>query len=63
MIFVDGDSLDSDIRAFAIHCHVERPHHGLQNAVICIGLTAGEGPVEVRDCQGGLVKCDRRAAA
>ena len=52
VIFVGGDSLDRAIRAFAIYYHAERPHQGLQNALICGGPTAGEGPVEVRERLG-----------
>jgi hypothetical protein len=63
MIFVGEDSLDRAIRAFAIHYHAERPHQGLQNALICGGPTIGEGCVEVREHLGGLLKYYHRAAA
>jgi hypothetical protein len=45
MIFVGGESLDRAIREFGIHYLAERPHQGLQNALICGGPTIGEGRV------------------
>jgi transposase InsO family protein len=63
MIFVGGDSLDRAIREFAIHYLAERPHQGLEIALIAGGPTMNEGRVEVRDRLGGLLKYYHRQAA
>jgi transposase InsO family protein len=62
MIFVGWESLDRAIREFAIHNHTERPHQGLENALISGGPAIGEGRVTVRDRLGGLLKYYYRAA-
>jgi hypothetical protein len=56
MIFVGAASLDRAVREFMIHHHGERPHQGLENALICGGPTVSDGRVEVRDRLGGLLK-------
>ena len=63
MIFVGGDSLHRAIREFMIHYLAERPHQGLENALIDGGPTLTEGRVEVRDRLGGLLKYYYRQAA
>jgi transposase InsO family protein len=63
MILVGGDSLDRAIREFLIHYHAERPHQGLENALIASGPMLSEGRVEVRDRLGGLLKYYYRRAA
>lgn len=63
MIFVGAASLDRAIREFMIHYHAERPHQGLENALIVGGPTMSEGRVEVRDRLGGLLKYYYRRAA
>ena len=56
-------SLDRAIREFTIHYLAERPHQGLENALIAGGPTLSEGRVEVRDRLGGLLKYYYREAA
>jgi transposase InsO family protein len=63
MIFVGVDSLDRAIREFMIHYHGERPHQGLENALISGGPTLSEGRVEARDRLGGLLRYYYRRAA
>jgi len=63
MIFVGGDSLDRAVREFTIHDHAERPHQGIENALIAGGPTVNECRVEVRDRLGGLLKYYHRQAA
>ena len=63
MIFVGAASLDRAIREFMIHYHAERPHQGLESALIAGGPTMSEGRVEVRDRLGGLLKYYYREAA
>jgi transposase InsO family protein len=63
MIFVGGESLDRAIREFMIHYHGERPHQGLENALISGGPTVSDGRVEVKDRLGGLLKYYYREAA
>jgi len=63
MIFVGGASLDRAIREFMIHYLAERPHQGLENALIDGGSTLTEGRVEVRDRLGELLKlCYRQGS-
>jgi putative transposase len=62
MIFVGAASLDRAIREFMIHCYAERPHRGIENALIAGGPTMSEGRVEVRDRLGGLLKYYGEAA-
>jgi transposase InsO family protein len=63
MIFVGGDSLDRAIRAYMMQYRAERPHQGLENALINGGPILSEGRVEVRDRLGGLLKYYYREAA
>jgi hypothetical protein len=63
MIFVGAAPLDRAIREFMIQYHAERPHQGLENALIAGGPTMSEGRVEVRDRLGGLPKYYYREAA
>jgi putative transposase len=63
MIFVGGASLDRAIREFTVHYLTERPHQGLENAMIAGGPSLSEGRVEVRDRLGGLLKYYYREAA
>jgi transposase InsO family protein len=61
MIFVGADSLDRAVREFTVH-HAERPHQGIENALIAGGPIMNEGRVEVRDRLGGLLRYHRQAA-
>jgi hypothetical protein len=63
MIFVGGQSLDCAIREFTVHYLAERPHLGLENALIAGGPALSESQVEVRDRLGGLLKYYYREAA
>ena len=63
MIFVGGASLDRAIREFMIHYQTERPHPGIENALICGGPTGSHGRVQVRGRLGGLLKYYYRRAA
>jgi hypothetical protein len=47
----------------SIHYQAERPHQGLQNALVSGGPTLSEGRVEVRGRLSGLLKYDHRQAA
>ncbi len=56
MIFVGAGSLDRAVLEFTVHCHAERRHQSIENALIADGPTMNEGRVEVRDRLGGLLK-------
>ena len=56
--------LRAAVRAFMDHYHEERPHQGLNNALIAPKITPlRRGAVQCRERLGGLLKYYYRAAA
>jgi len=56
--------LQSTVRTFVSHYHSERPHQGLDNALIdATRMAHGEGPVRRSSRLGGILNFYYRAAA
>jgi transposase InsO family protein len=63
MIFVGQESLVRAIAEYSAHYHEERSHQGIGNVLVSGAEPQSEGPVEVRERLGGLLKHYHRQAA
>lgn len=63
MIFLGRESLVRTISEYAAHYHDERSHQGIGNVLISGVTPQGEGSIEVRERQVGLLKYYHRRAA
>ena len=64
LIFVDENSLRRAVNEFVAHYHAERPHQGLGNNMIeSTADKTRDGPTEVRERLGGVLRYYYREAA
>ena len=65
MISLGENHLRASIHVFVSHYHIDRNHQGADNELLCPAPESlrSDGPIQCRECLGGMLRYDYREAA